>query len=115
MVQVGELDEIVLRFVVGGYETLDQLDRDLLVRQENPSSRGRRARIVCAIYRNEGTCGCRPQEMLEGPQDVVGAYPGAHASVAGEEQEAEAEPAPAPTPEEPPAARDSDAFLEPTA
>jgi hypothetical protein len=110
MVQVGELDEIVLGLVVEGYETLDQRDRDLLVREENPSSRGRRASAVCAIYTNEGSRGFAPQAILEGPRDVVGT----HAAVAGEENEAEAEPAPAPTPDDSPADPASHASVERT-
>ncbi len=52
-----ELDNIVREFLVESYENLDQLDRDLVVLEQEPQNRDRLASIFRTIHTIKGTCG----------------------------------------------------------
>ena len=54
---VSEQAEIVHEFLVESYENLDQLDRDLIVLEKDPTDRARLASIFRTIHTIKGTCG----------------------------------------------------------
>ncbi|MGB4709307.1 MAG: chemotaxis protein CheW [Fuerstiella sp.] len=51
------LDEIVSEFLVESYESLDQLDRDLMALEESPDDRDRMSSIFRTIHTIKGTSG----------------------------------------------------------
>jgi two-component system chemotaxis sensor kinase CheA len=52
-----DMDEVVKEFLVESYENLDQLDRDLVVLEEDPTSREVLASVFRTIHTIKGTCG----------------------------------------------------------
>jgi two-component system chemotaxis sensor kinase CheA len=54
---VTELQDIVKEFLVESYENLDQLDRDLLTLEQNPTSQPTLSSIFRTIHTIKGTCG----------------------------------------------------------
>jgi two-component system chemotaxis sensor kinase CheA len=52
-----ELDEIVKEFLVESHENLDQLDRDLVILEQDPTSRDTLSSIFRTIHTIKGTCG----------------------------------------------------------
>jgi two-component system chemotaxis sensor kinase CheA len=54
---MGEMDEIVKEFLVESNEGLDQLDRDLVALEKDPSEKGLLASIFRAIHTVKGTSG----------------------------------------------------------
>ena len=59
------LDEIVSEFLVESYESLDQLDRDLMALEEAPDDRDRMASIFRTIHTIKGTSGFLAFPRLE--------------------------------------------------
>ncbi|MCA9063379.1 MAG: Hpt domain-containing protein, partial [Planctomycetaceae bacterium] len=59
------LDEIVSEFLVESYESLDQLDRDLMALEESPEDRDRMASIFRTIHTIKGTSGFLAFPKLE--------------------------------------------------
>ena len=57
MAAVDELDEVVREFLVESHEGLDQLDRDLVALEKDPTSKDRLASIFRTIHTIKGTCG----------------------------------------------------------
>ena len=57
MAAVDELDEVVREFLVESHESLDQLDRDLVALEKDPTSKDRLASIFRTIHTIKGTCG----------------------------------------------------------
>jgi two-component system chemotaxis sensor kinase CheA len=51
------MDSLVSEFVVESYENLDQLDRDLVVLEQNPSDHSTLSSIFRTIHTIKGTCG----------------------------------------------------------
>lgn len=51
------MDDVIRDFLVESHENLDQLDRDLLSLEQNPSSQERLASIFRTIHTIKGTCG----------------------------------------------------------
>lgn len=51
------LDEIVSEFLVESYESLDQLDRNLMALDETPYDRNRMTSLFHTIYTIQGTSG----------------------------------------------------------
>ncbi|MCA9086810.1 MAG: Hpt domain-containing protein, partial [Planctomycetaceae bacterium] len=64
------LDEIVSEFLVESYESLDQLDRDLMALEETPDDRDRIASIFRTIHTIKGTSGFLAFPLLEGVAHV---------------------------------------------
>lgn len=60
-----ELAAMVGEFLVESYENLDQLDRDLVILEQDPSSRDTLASIFRTIHTIKGTCGWFGYEKLE--------------------------------------------------
>ena len=60
-----ELDELVKEFLVESYENLDQLDRDFIVLEQDPTNEEILARIFRTIHTIKGTCGFLGFEKLE--------------------------------------------------
>lgn len=56
-IDLGELEDVVREFLVESYENLDQLDRDLIVLEQDPNSRETLASIFRTIHTIKGTCG----------------------------------------------------------
>lgn len=54
---VTELDSVIKEFLVESYENLDQLDRDLVALEKDPSNRDRLGSIFRTIHTIKGTCG----------------------------------------------------------
>jgi two-component system chemotaxis sensor kinase CheA len=54
---MSELDDVVKEFLVESYENLDQLDRDLVSLEQDPTNRERLASIFRTIHTIKGTCG----------------------------------------------------------
>jgi two-component system chemotaxis sensor kinase CheA len=54
---VNDLQDIVREFLVESYENLDQLDRDLVVLEQQPRSPEALARIFRTLHTLKGTCG----------------------------------------------------------
>ena len=52
-----ELDSIVKEFLVESYESLDQLDRDLVALEKDPQNRDRLSSIFRTVHTIKGTCG----------------------------------------------------------
>ncbi|MCZ6752794.1 MAG: chemotaxis protein CheA [Acidobacteria bacterium] len=63
---MSDLDNIVQEFLVESYENLDQLDRDLVVLETNPSDQAKLASIFRTIHTIKGTCGFLAFSKLEG-------------------------------------------------
>lgn len=61
-----ETDSIVRDFLVESYENLDQLDRDLVALEKDPSAKDRLASIFRTIHTIKGTCGFFGFSQLEG-------------------------------------------------
>ena len=59
------LDEIVSEFLVESYESLDQLDLDLMALEESPDDRERMASIFRTIHTIKGTSGFLAFPKLE--------------------------------------------------
>ena len=59
------LDEIVAEFLVESYDNLDQLDRDLLTLEQDPSSTGMLASVFRTIHTIKGTSGFLAFHRLE--------------------------------------------------
>jgi two-component system chemotaxis sensor kinase CheA len=57
MTDFGDNDEILREFLVESYENLDQLDRDLVVLEEDPTNRDGLASVFRTIHTIKGTCG----------------------------------------------------------
>jgi two-component system chemotaxis sensor kinase CheA len=54
---MSELDDVVREFLVESYEGLDQLDRDLVALEQDPTDRDRLSAIFRCIHTIKGTCG----------------------------------------------------------
>ncbi len=54
---LSEMDNIIREFLVESYENLDQLDRDLVTLERDPTNRERLASIFRTIHTIKGTCG----------------------------------------------------------
>ena len=54
---MGENDDIIKDFLVESAENLDQMDRDFITLEEDPSNKEVLARIFRAIHTIKGTCG----------------------------------------------------------
>ena len=67
---MSDLDNIVKEFLVESYENLDQLDRDLVVLETNPSDQATLASIFRTIHTIKGTCGFLAFSKLEGVAHV---------------------------------------------
>ncbi len=67
---MSDLDNIVKEFLVESYENLDQLDRDLVVLETNPSDQAKLASIFRTIHTIKGTCGFLAFSKLEGVAHV---------------------------------------------
>jgi two-component system chemotaxis sensor kinase CheA len=52
-----ELDSLIKEFLVESYENLDQLDRDLVVLEKDPTNRERLGSVFRTIHTIKGTCG----------------------------------------------------------
>src|SRR5919199_1011448 len=63
--RVEAIDEIVAEFVVESHENLDQLDRDLLALEQDPSSREVLAGVFRTIHTIKGTSGFLAFHRLE--------------------------------------------------
>jgi len=57
MAEASEMDEVVREFLVESYENLDQLDRDLVALEKDPSSSDRLSSVFRTIHTIKGTCG----------------------------------------------------------
>ena len=57
MTEAAELDEVVREFLVESHESLDQLDRDLVALEKDPTSKDRLASVFRTIHTIKGTCG----------------------------------------------------------
>jgi two-component system chemotaxis sensor kinase CheA len=62
---VDPLDDIVAEFLSESYENLDQLDRDLVALEQDPSSRPLLASIFRTVHTVKGTCGFLGFAQLE--------------------------------------------------
>ena len=62
---MNDMDEIVQEFLVESYENLDQLDRDLVALEQDPSSRDRLGSIFRTIHTIKGTSGFLAFPKLE--------------------------------------------------
>jgi two-component system chemotaxis sensor kinase CheA len=62
---MSDLEDIVKDFLVESYENLDQLDRDLVVLEQNPTNRDILARIFRTSHTIKGTCGVLGFAKLE--------------------------------------------------
>jgi two-component system chemotaxis sensor kinase CheA len=60
-----DVDGIVNEFLVESYENLDQLDRDLVTLEQNPSDRETFSSIFRAVHTIKGTCGFLGFSRLE--------------------------------------------------
>src|SRR3990172_5953150 len=67
---MSELNDIVKEFLVESYENLDQLDRDLIALEQEPSSRSTLASIFRTIHTLKGTCGFLGFSTLESVSHV---------------------------------------------
>src|SRR5262245_46758776 len=66
-----ETDEIVREFLVESSENLDQLDRDLVMLEEDPSNKQVLASIFRTIHTIKGTCGFLGFGKLEAVSHVA--------------------------------------------
>jgi two-component system, chemotaxis family, sensor kinase CheA len=62
---VNEMDEIVSEFLVESHENLDQLDRDLIALEQDPSSRDLLGSVFRTIHTIKGTSGFLAYSRLE--------------------------------------------------
>jgi two-component system chemotaxis sensor kinase CheA len=62
---MGDMDEIVKEFLVESYENLDQLDRDFVALETNPTASDKISGIFRTIHTIKGTCGCLGLGKLE--------------------------------------------------
>ncbi|HET9140531.1 chemotaxis protein CheW [Actinophytocola sp.] len=60
-----EIDDVVQEFLVESYENLDQLDRDLVALEKNPTARDKLASIFRTIHTIKGTSGFLAFNRLE--------------------------------------------------
>jgi chemotaxis protein histidine kinase CheA len=60
-----EMGELIKEFLVESYENLDQLDRDLVALEKDPSSQATLASIFRTIHTIKGTCGFFGYAKLE--------------------------------------------------
>lgn len=65
-----EMDDVVGEFLVEGYESLDQLDRDLVALEADPDSTETLASIFRTLHTIKGTCGFLGFTTLEGVTHV---------------------------------------------
>ena len=70
MFELSEMEEIVQEFLVESHENLDQLDRDLVELERDPSSRELLAGIFRTIHTIKGTSGFLAFTQLEGVTHV---------------------------------------------
>jgi two-component system chemotaxis sensor kinase CheA len=54
---MNELDQLIKEFLVESYENLDQLDRDLVELEKDPTDKARLSSIFRTIHTIKGTCG----------------------------------------------------------
>lgn len=59
------LDEVIKEFLVESYESLDQLDSDLVALEETPDDLDRLAGTFRTVHTNKGTSGIIALEKLE--------------------------------------------------
>ena len=59
------MDAMIREFLAESYENLDQLDRDMVALEENPSDREIFARVFRTIHTIKGTCGFLAFSTLE--------------------------------------------------
>lgn len=57
LITMDEMDEVIKEFLVESYESLDQLDRDLLAIEETPNDRERLGAIFRTVHTIKGTSG----------------------------------------------------------
>jgi two-component system chemotaxis sensor kinase CheA len=62
---MADLDDIVKEFLVESYENLDQLDRDFVALETNPTATDQLGSIFRTIHTIKGTCGCLGLRKLE--------------------------------------------------
>ncbi|MGK2959533.1 MAG: chemotaxis protein CheA [Acidimicrobiales bacterium] len=62
---MSEMDEVVQEFLVESYENLDQLDRDLVSLEDNPSDSDTLGSIFRTVHTIKGTCGFLGFSKLE--------------------------------------------------
>jgi two-component system chemotaxis sensor kinase CheA len=60
-----EIGELIKEFLVESYENLDQLDRDLIALEKDPSSKATLASVFRTIHTIKGTCGFFGYNKLE--------------------------------------------------
>jgi two-component system chemotaxis sensor kinase CheA len=65
MSDLDDLEDVIKDFLVESYEGLDQLDRDLVVLEEDPTSRATLASVFRTIHTVKGTCGFLGYGKLE--------------------------------------------------
>src|SRR5258708_977877 len=65
-----ETDNIVREFLVESYENLDQLDRDLVTLEKDPTNSERLASVFRTIHTIKGTCGFFGFSKLESVSHV---------------------------------------------
>lgn len=62
---MGDMDAVVREFLAESFENLDQLDRDVVALEENPSDREIFGRIFRVVHTVKGTCGFLAFHRLE--------------------------------------------------
>lgn len=62
---MGDMDDIVKEFLVESYENLDQLDRDFVALETDPTATDKLSSIFRTIHTIKGTCGCLGLSKLE--------------------------------------------------
>ncbi|MDY7102666.1 MAG: Hpt domain-containing protein, partial [Actinomycetota bacterium] len=62
---MNELDEVVQEFLVESYENLDQLEQDLLLLEEHPTSVETLSSVFRTVHTIKGTCGFLGYSKLE--------------------------------------------------
>src|SRR4051812_15630107 len=67
---MGDMDDLVKEFLVESYENLDQLDRDFVALETNPTASDKLGSIFRTIHTIKGTCGCLGFTKLEGVAHV---------------------------------------------
>jgi two-component system chemotaxis sensor kinase CheA len=62
---MGDMDDILKDFLVESYENLDQLDRDFVALETDPTAQDKIGGIFRTIHTIKGTCGCLGLSKLE--------------------------------------------------
>ena len=65
-----DLQDIVKEFLVESYENLDQLDRDLVLLEQDPAREQELGSIFRTIHTIKGTCGFLGFDKLQGVAHV---------------------------------------------